>query len=556
MKWYHLIDLKEVQAEYGSPVWIVSEEQLLRNISEIASFTTKKENILYPVKANPSLAVMELIAAAGVAADCASLPEINLALFCGIPYPKIVYNSPHQDLKICLMLLKNGATVVLDDWHAIGQLESMLAGSVPAGSIWLRVNPLERPSYSTATDNQGMMSHGSFSSKFGLPEETLGALFAKTRLKISGLHVHVGTQMDNLESFKKGLSSLYRIAEMARKHGHEIQAIDIGGGLGIAFTDADKFPSIQEWADALNAIKDEQYEHYAEPGHALVGNAIGLMTQIQTIKESRGKKWAVCDVGTDQLAKITLLKWPHKVFAHSGQYLPMSGKDVLAGPMCFAGDVLLHETDLAETSIGDPLLVTNAGAYTYSLSNSFNGRTAPPWLLFSKGVFRLVTDREKSFNHIFLQHHYWHRNHGRHVSQEALLDIGLVRKLQSEYVNKTEAEDEYDFVEAAKVGDKTYRFSAKLHSPVGFVSMPFAVRVFGDAAIVTVLYEMGLSEKDRPVWGDKLDLEYFANLPIEERFDFIVELSERVKYSAQKSKVLVSFSTVCGSIRGALAVSC
>lgn len=552
MGWYKNLTLKEVQTEFGSPLWIICEEQIHQNIKEIRLFTEKHENILYPVKANPSPAVMEIIASYGIGADCANLHEVNLAIFCGFSYQNIVYNSPYQDLKTCLLVLKQGGTIVLDDLNTIKKLEYELADVPYSGNIWLRINPTEQQTYAVATDNQELMAHNNHSSKFGIPEENLKYLFSTTNLQFSGLHLHVGTQMDNLMCFQKGLNCLYRIAELAKKYGHTIQNVDIGGGLGIAFSDNDSFPSISEWANVLNAQKQSEYQHFAELGHAFVGNAVCLLTQIQTIKESRGRTWAVCDVGTDQLAKVTLLRWPHKILTHLGHYLPMTGNDALAGPMCFAGDVLLPNTDFTGLSIGDPLLITNAGAYTYSLANNFNGRTSPSWVLYSDEKCRLITEKEKPFNRILLQHHYWKK--GKEL-KETKMELESVKKLQSEYLSSTASEDQYEFVKVSKVREKTYKFTTKLQSPVDFMSMPLAVRVFGDAAIVSVLNEMGVTRKQRSVWGEKLDLEYFSNVSTTTNIEFTVSLSEQLNINQNKGKVVVSFNTQCDKICGTFIIA-
>jgi transcriptional accessory protein Tex/SPT6 len=119
------------------------------------------------------------------------------------------------------------------------------------------------------------------------------------------------------------------------------------------------------------------------------------------------KKWAIVDVGTDQLAKVTLLKWPHRILSKSGEEI-QSGNDAIAGPLCFAGDTLKDNINADSLKKGDPLLVTEAGAYTFSLSNKFNGRTAPKWLLLNlDGELLQTMKKESMYDELHLSKYDW-----------------------------------------------------------------------------------------------------------------------------------------------------
>lgn len=547
MSWYHTLDLPQLQQNFGSPCWVIHPEQIKANIDEVCRFTEVPHRILYPVKTNPAPAVLQYMARYGVGADCANIQEINAALFAGIPPSHIVYNSPHNDLDTCLSILKQGGAAVLDDVQVIAQLENHDLGVLP-GQLWLRINPLERDTYTGDIANKELMAHGSASSKFGVPEEDVTELLSRTTLRFTGLHLHVGTQMDNLNAFRTALSTLYQVAEAALTLGHPIRAIDVGGGLGIPFTDKDNFPTIAAWADTLNTIKDSRFEHFTEPGHALIGNAVCLLTQIKAIKHSRGRHWGICDVGTDQVAKITLLGWAHKIYTHRGCYLPMSGQDALAGPLCFAGDTMLHHTDITGCQVGDPLLITTAGAYLFSMSNSFNGRTAPRWVVYEGGVYQKVTDREHAFNRHNLQYHYWQHPP---LPQPVPVAPETVSRLQSHYLHTTTAEDTYEFLAMIQTAPKTYQFRVKATSSIGAVSMPLAIRILGDACIIAGLKELGIEDKNRSAWGEKLDLEYFGVLRTGQDFDIRVSMAEPVAMGHDKYRVLLSFHSTCERMRGA-----
>jgi diaminopimelate decarboxylase len=543
--WYSELSLPNIQHQFGPAAWIVSEQQLSGNLQRLATFTGSTERILYPVKANPAIPVLQILAQAGAGADCANLHEINEALICGFPPERIVYNSPIQDMRTIHFVLESGGTVVIDDPSVLAQMQNEISNGHP-GRIWLRINPSSSVEYAEKDELQQLMAHGSESSKFGIPEEDLPALLSSCKLPISGLHLHVGTQMDNLNAFATAFSSLHRVADLLIEMGFSIEHLDIGGGLGISFADGKEFPSIEQWAESLLPYRREFF-YYAEPGHALVGDAVVLLSTIETIKTSRGRKWAVCNVGTDQLAKITLLKWEHPVYCGDGKYLSHQGDDALAGPLCFAGDVLIHHTDLTGIEVNQPILVTKAGAYLFALSNTFNGRTALPWLTLNlKNELFLSVHKEELFNRVFLQQPIFQIQTN---SAAELVDPDHFHHLQSDYIAHQMHLDEYEFVQLEKLAEKKYRFTTQVKSIVEFISMPLAVRILGDAAIVAILHDAGASTKDHSVWGQKISLDYFGNVSSSEPFVFTMTLSHYYRFHGTR-KMAVAFETELKGIQG------
>lgn len=541
--WYGKLDLNSLAKEFGSPLWIVGEKQITHNVFQFGCFTGHPSRILFPVKCNPAPAVLEIISNTGCGADCANLQEINLALLAGIPWSRIAYNSPFQDYNTARIVLENGGILVCDDRQLINNLEE----NPPTinGQIWLRINPELRSGYLNSDENTALMSHGEGSSKFGIPEEEIPRLLESLKLPVTGIHLHVGTQMDNLQSFVTAMNALHRVADLLIDAGHNVRHLDVGGGLGIAFTEEDDFPHLHQWVRIMNSIKKTGFEYYAEPGHALVGNAVGLLVTVNTLKPSRGRVWAVCDAGTDLLAKVTLLKWPHRVLKSDGQFLPMKGNDALAGPLCFAGDTLLHTTDLTGVQVGDNLLITHAGAYTHALSNSFNGRTAPSWIVIGNNI-KHTTLVETNFSRNLLQYHRWNVPDNQVASE---LSEETIQALLSPYLHKQIQNDSYEVISIRNAGSHHYQATVDIHSEAGFVSMPTAIRVIGNLCIVAILHKHGLKAKDRPVMGKKMQMEYFGFFPTGTA-ELNIYLSHEIKKEGQHWSMLATFETRDGSCKG------
>lgn len=550
--WPKSLDIIHINDQFGSPAWIISEKQLIYNINAYSKFTEDRGRIFYPVKTNPSLTVLQVLAKLGVGADCASQLEINLALLAGIKLQNISYNTPVQDIKICKSLLISGGNVVMDDVNAIFELQNSLTNISFTGKLFLRLNLPEYIGYATQNENQELMAHGHKSSKFGIPVEDLDNYLKLITIPISGLHVHVGTQMDNMKSFEHAIISLNNLSDNLMTSGHIITDINLGGGLGIPFESSQDFPSLETWCYNMTSYKKENLSYSVEPGHALIGNAVTLLTTIQTIKESRGKKWAIIDVGTDQLTKITLLKWPHRILDQSGHELEV-GNDAVAGPLCFAGDVLKENINADVLKRGDPLLITEVGAYTFSLSNKFNGRTAPKWLLLNSNNDLLETmEKESIYDELHHSKYDWNSTDDSVCSQA--IDIKLINNISSKYLFKTCEADSLEYVEVTYESQNHYRFIVLTNSIVDFISMPFAIRIFGDASIISILHSKGIQEKINPVWGRKLSMDFYEQLPSNQKFEFTILLSNPIEKETQ-CVIVARFKSSCNKCSGSIIIS-
>jgi diaminopimelate decarboxylase len=550
--WPKTLDIPYINDLFGSPAWIISEKQLIENVNAYSKFTEDNGRIFYPVKTNPSLTVLQVLAKLGVGADCASQLEINLALLSGIKLQNISYNTPVQDIKICEFLLIFGGNVVMDDVNAIIELQNSLTNNSFTGKLFLRLNLPEYIGYANQNDNQELMAHGHKSSKFGIPVEDLYSHLKRITIPIAGLHVHVGTQMDNMKSFEYAISSLNNLAENLKTFGHTITEINLGGGLGIPFESSQNFPSLDTWCYNMISLKKGNLNYSVEPGHALIGNAIALLTTIQTVKESRGKKWAIVDVGTDQLTKITLLKWPHRILDQSGYEL-QAGNDAVAGPLCFAGDVLKENINAGGLKKGDPLLITEAGAYTFSLSNKFNGRTAPKWLLISlNNDLSEAMEKESIYDELHLSKYDWNSINDSVSAQD--IDLNLVKNISSKYLFKTCEADSFEYIAVNCQNQNHYRFTVLTTSVVDFISMPFAIRIFGDASIISILHSKGVYEKKNPVWGRKLSMDFYEQLPSNQKFEFTILLSNPIEKENQ-CVIVARFKSSCKKCSGSIIIS-
>lgn len=517
--WSKTLDVCKLAETFGTPLYVHNLDALQRNFEAYRSLVRDPGNIRYPVKANPSPAVVGTLARLGGGADCASKHEIDVALGAGIPIEKVAYNSPAPEIDVAVWVLRAGGTTVADSTDVLEELHEALGGELFPGKLFVRVNPGGLPGYKTASNIQRYTSHGCDTSQFGIPSEDLVDFLAGYSLPVLGLHTHVGTQMDNVDTFRAGLTFLHRLAALIEERApqHRIRTLNLGGGLGIPFLEDQSFPAIAELRAALRPHLKRRFEYQVEPGNSLVGDTVSLLTRVVATKNTRGRRWAITDVGTDQLVKFTVARWEHQILDASYRPLPKEGPDAISGPLCFAGDVLMPNTDLGGVSKGDVLLVQHAGAYCEAVASRFNGRRSPAHVVIDEnGRCELVRKSEDLF---FEPSHQTFQPTGLASSWEGAqgaagaVDMDRVSALQSEYMYELACADRYSIGEVTATGGRSYRFTMFPEAEVDFVAMPLALRMIGDAAITAVGLELGWTEKDRPIWANRLSMTCGAVIP-------------------------------------------
>ncbi len=519
-EWSRALDLRAIAREHGTPLYIHDPATLRANLHAWVQLVGDAANVRYPVKANPSPVILEELARLGCGADIASRVEMLGALNAGIPLDRISYTTPAMDVDLAVWLLESGATVVVDAADLFTSLSQRVSGKALAGSLFLRINPGGLPGYRHTSEIQKYTSHGSGNSQFGIPSEDVIGLLKDGSPRITGLHVHVGTQMDNVETFVEGLGFLHALADIiGAETDHRIDTLNLGGGLGIPFLAGQEFPTIDALVAALRPSLRTEFRYQVEPGNALVGNTMALLARVASMRNARGRRWAIIDVGTDQLVKFTVARWEHEIVGPDHRPLPREGPDALAGPLCFAGDVLLPQTRLDGLRAGDPVLIRHTGAYCEAVASRFNGRSGPAHAVRdATGALRIVRTAEDPFYET-AQQTYTPSALLSDQDMDTPLDASLVESLHSPYMRTQAAEDQYTMAEVRRTGERSYTFAVEPRATVGFVAMPLALRIVGDAAIIGVGHQLGWTRKEGPVWATRLSMAFGGMIPAEGRLD-------------------------------------
>ena len=258
--------------------------------------------------------------------------------------------------------------------------------------VALRVNP------NIDAGTHPHISTGLHINKFGVPLEQAGALYRKMAtqpgLDPVGIHVHLGSQIVNVEPIQRAAAAVVRLAHELRDIGIQLDHIDIGGGLGISY-DGSKVPSAAEYAGAvLSIVKPSGLAIALEPGRFLVGAAGALLAQVIDVKDTPGgHHFVVLDAGMTELIRPALYGSFHRIEAVAPRTSREQCYDIV-GPVCESTDAFGHDRRLPALEVGDLVAILDAGAYGSAMASNYNRRPLPAEVLVESGRVSLIRRRQ------------------------------------------------------------------------------------------------------------------------------------------------------------------
>jgi diaminopimelate decarboxylase len=379
-------DLVELAREVGTPAYVVAEDDLrarARAFREAFAAQAPGVHLSFATKAFPCTAVLRTLAEEGIGADVASGGELHLALRAGVaPEQIILHGNAKSERELVEALDAGVGTIVLDNADELTRLERL---ADRPQSVMLRINPDVRG------DTHDHISTGQADAKFGFSLADAPGIMERVRgsalLTLRGVHMHIGSQLLELEPFRRAVAS-------ARTLG-PVEAVNVGGGLGVAYTAADHPPSVEDYAAAkVGAI----HEHYGteveildEPGRALVAGAGVTIYGVQSVKRNVST-WVAVDGGMSDNLRPML--YGARYEATLADRPGGSTRCHVAGKHCESSDVIVRDALLDDPRAGDVVVTPVTGAYGHAMSNQYNAVPRPPVVFVRDGDARVVVRRE------------------------------------------------------------------------------------------------------------------------------------------------------------------
>nr|WP_274621975.1 diaminopimelate decarboxylase [Myxococcus fulvus] len=389
------VPLPAIADAVGTPAYVYSTAALTGHFSAVVdAFGEARPLICYSVKANSNLSILRLFAGLGGGFDIVSGGELARVRQAGGEAAKTVFagvgKTPEEmaaALDAGLLLFNVESAEELEALDAVGR---RLGKKAPFA---LRVNP------EVDARTHRYIATGLKTSKFGVPFEEAVALYERSKkmkgLRAFGLDCHIGSQLTQSSPVRAALTKVAGLYRELKARKHPLEYLDVGGGLGITYTDETP-PSVAEYARVvLAATKDTGARLVLEPGRSLVGNAGVLLTRVLYRKLTPAKRFAIVDAGMNDLLRPALYE------AHHG-FVPLvkrRGKEVevdVVGPVCESTDVLAQARSLVLPQPGELYAFLSAGAYGMSMASNYNSRPRPAEVLVAEEAWRVVRERERT----------------------------------------------------------------------------------------------------------------------------------------------------------------
>jgi diaminopimelate decarboxylase len=395
-------DTIELAREFGTPAYVVAEEDLRTRARAFldagAQAGHEDFHVVFASKAFPCTAVLALLAQEGLWCDVASGGELHLALNAGFAAERIVlHGNAKSAVELRTALERGVGLIVIDNFDEIDRLqrlvESQGADAATGRSDLQRV--LVRVTPDVRGETHEKISTGQADSKFGFSvadaAEAIERVRAVAGLSLAGLHAHIGSQLLELEPFRR------EVAELAKLGDFEVW--DLGGGLGARYTsDQPQPPSIEEYVSTLLAGASAHgmgapgKRLLIEPGRALCANACVTLYTVESVKQNVSR-WVAVDGGMSD--NLRPMMYGARYEAHVADRFDGDTRCELAGKHCESGDVIVREALLADPRPGDVIVTPATGAYGYAMANNYNGVPRPPVIFCKDGDARLAVRRER-----------------------------------------------------------------------------------------------------------------------------------------------------------------
>jgi len=405
------VPVREIAEKHGTPLYVYSAHTIaghyrrLRDAFAGAAELPQAPLICYSIKANSNLSILKLMHDLGAGFDVVSGGEIHRALKVGADPAKIVYAGVGKtDGEIRFALEKGILLFNVESQEELENIDQIAGEAGKKAPVALRVNPDVDPQTHT------YVATGKKETKFGVDLVRAREILLRSRelrhVELKGLHVHIGSQITKVEPYVETLQRIAAFLPGCRQMGLQPEWLDIGGGFGIWYKDKLARPAREIASAVLPLLGRIGIKVLLEPGRFIVGNAGILVTRVLYVKESGGKKFAICDAGMNDLIRPTLYSayhriWPVRTDAglegeapDEEQWRGPAVPTDVVGPICESGDFFAKERRLPPLRRGDLVCVFSAGAYGYAMASTYNSRPRPCEVMVAGKEARVVTERE------------------------------------------------------------------------------------------------------------------------------------------------------------------
>ena len=386
------VDLVELARQHGTPLYVYSRATFERHWKAFDdALASRRHLVCYAVKANSSLAVLNLLARMGSGFDIVSMGELERVLNAGGEASRIVFSGVGKKADEMRRALQVGIRCFNVESEAELELLNRVAGDMALQApVSLRVNP------DVDAQTHPYISTGLKENKFGIAHDQALAVYtraaAMAHIRLVGIDCHIGSQLTQVAPFVDALKRVLELVDELAARGIQLEHMDLGGGLGIRYRDEIPPSPAQQATALVKQLGDRDIEILIEPGRAIAGNAGILLTEVLYLKHTQHKNFAIIDAAMNDLMRPALYgAWQDIVPVQPGHGTPQLYD--LVGPVCETGD-FLGKDRMLDLNQGDLLAVRSAGAYGFTMASNYNTRPRAAEVMVDGDQAYVIRQRE------------------------------------------------------------------------------------------------------------------------------------------------------------------
>ncbi|MEL0191319.1 MAG: diaminopimelate decarboxylase [Halieaceae bacterium] len=386
------VPLKDIAARYGTPLYVYSRDAIERAYASYTSALAQHDHLIcYAVKANSNLAVLQVLVEMGSGFDIVSVGELERVIEAGGDPRSIVFSGVCKSPDEMARALELGIKCFnVESSAELSALNDVAAGLGTVAPVSLRVNP------DVDAKTHPYISTGLKENKFGVDMSEALGLYQQAKdlpgINPIGIDCHIGSQLTEVEPFCEALDRLLALLDQLGDAGIEIKHLDIGGGLGVQYRD-ESIPAVDAYIDALiTRLGDRTLTLVFEPGRSIVAMAGVLLTQVNYLKTTPYRNFALVDAGMNDMLRPSLYNAWQDIVPITRREGATTTWDIV-GPVCETGDFLGKDREL-NLAQQDILAVTGAGAYGFVMASNYNTRPRPAEVMVDRHQTFQIRERE------------------------------------------------------------------------------------------------------------------------------------------------------------------
>lgn len=389
------VDLQALARRIPTPFYAYSASIVRERINALQMALAGTDALIcFAVKANSNLAILQLMAQAGVGADIVSSGELKRSLRAGIPPRRIVFSGVGKTAdEIADALAAGILRFNVESRDELEMLQRCARDRSLTANAAIRINP------DVDAQTHAKISTGKSENKFGVSIGQARAWFAASaqfpNVRMDGLHVHIGSQILTLDPYRKAFEQVAAFEAELKGAGHTIASIDVGGGLGTCYREGSDrpIPPVAYIETIRHAFRNFDGTFILEPGRFLLADAGLLLTRVIRIKHGEQRDFLVLDAAMNDLVRPSLYDAWHDIEPVSNTKRAIATYDIV-GPVCESSDTFGRARSIPRCEAGDLVMIKNTGAYGTSMSSTFNSRPLLPEVLLDGGRYAIVRRRQ------------------------------------------------------------------------------------------------------------------------------------------------------------------